>query len=102
LPEGWVEYTTTPTGPSNGKYGAHFWVNIANSTYPNLPEDLFECRGWLGQRVNIIPSKNLVVVRLGYNPNLLFESDDYLDSKYWSKEYHEAFLLNIMGAIDYE
>jgi len=100
LPEGWVDYTTTPTPPSNGLYGAHFWLNTGGSTYPELPEDLYECRGWLGQRVNIIPSRNLVVVRLGYNPNINLGSENYLDSEYWTKAYHEAFVLKIIESID--
>ncbi len=102
LPEGWVEYTTTPTTPSDGKYGAHFWVNAANSPYPSLPTDLYECRGWLGQRITIIPSKKLVVVRLGFNPNIKYGSDVYHESEYWSNDYHEAFILACLGAIEYQ
>jgi CubicO group peptidase (beta-lactamase class C family) len=101
LPEGWIEYTTTPTAPSDGKYGAHFWVNAANSPYPNLPADLYECRGWLGQKVTIIPSKKLVVVRLGFNPNINYGSNGYHEPQYWSNDYHEAFVLKCLGAIEY-
>ncbi|MFQ6037513.1 MAG: serine hydrolase domain-containing protein, partial [Candidatus Aminicenantales bacterium] len=72
LPEGWVEYTTTPT-PTNtrGSYGAHFWLNRGNRDnpedrpFPRLPRDLFSCEGYQGQFVMILPSRNLVVVRLG-------------------------------------
>ena len=67
LPEGWVEYTTTPASGSEGQYGAFFWLN-RGKTYPDAPEDMFECRGHDGQEIFIIPSKDLVVVVLGYSP----------------------------------
>ncbi|NNG00946.1 MAG: serine hydrolase [Desulfobacteraceae bacterium] len=72
LPEGWVDYSTTPTPRApRGKYGAHFWLNGGSSTdknnrpVPALPGDAFWANGFQGQRVMIIPSKRLVVVRLG-------------------------------------
>lgn len=67
LPEGWVDYTVTPASASGGQYGAFFWLN-RGGTYPDAPEDLFECRGHDGQEIFIIPSKELVVVVLGYSP----------------------------------
>lgn len=72
LPEGWVEYTTTPAkGAKQGEYGAQFWLNAGNPadpsdrTFPDVPADMFYCSGYEDQYVFIIPSKNLVVVRLG-------------------------------------
>ncbi len=69
LPEGWVKYTTKPTkNSSNWKYGAHFWLNPETSNgrwMPNLPSDLFFCWGHESQHVFIVPSRNLIVVRLG-------------------------------------
>ena len=90
LPEGWMAYSTTPT-PSepeepNGKYGAHFWLNVGGVRYAGLPEDLFECSGHDGQKVTVIPSRNLVVVRVGYTP----------DSTVWSQE---TFLTGILDGI---
>ena len=67
LPEGWVEYVTTPASDSKGGYGAFFWLN-RNGTWPDAPEDLFSCNGHDGQQIFIIPSKELVVVVLGYSP----------------------------------
>jgi hypothetical protein len=74
LPEGWMGYCTTPT-PNNPlhNYGAHFWLNAdpADSrlqrTWPGLPVDAYSMNGFQGQRVIIIPSKDLVVVRLGFS-----------------------------------
>jgi CubicO group peptidase (beta-lactamase class C family) len=58
LPEGWVDYTRTPSPQSEGLYGAHFWV-IPGSL------GLFSCSGAWGQRILISPKLDLVVVRLG-------------------------------------
>ena len=67
LPEHWVEYTTTPASDSKGGYGACFWLN-RGKTYPSAPEDMYSCQGHDGQMIFIIPSKELVVVVLGYSP----------------------------------
>jgi len=77
LPSGWVSYSTTPspTAPQ-GRYGAHFWTNggdkATNSERPfkRLPADTFYASGYEGQFITIIPSCNLVVVRLGLTKNL--------------------------------
>lgn len=62
--ETWVDYVTKPTQDSNGTYGAHFWLN-ADGKYQDIPRDLYSANGFQGQRVFIIPSKDLVVVRTG-------------------------------------
>jgi len=61
LPEGWVDYSRTPSPQSEGLYGAHFWV-IPGSL------GLFACNGAEGQRTLISPKLDLVVVRLGKTP----------------------------------
>lgn len=73
--EEWVDYITTPTKDSDGTYGAHFWLN-AESKYPDIPRDLFSANGFQGQRVFIIPSKDLVVVRTG----LMEQTDEQYNS----------------------
>ena len=67
LPEGWVDYTVTPASASKGAYGAFFWLN-RNHVCPDVPEDMFSCQGHDGQEIYIVPSKELVVVILGYSP----------------------------------
>lgn len=67
LPEGWVEYVTTPASDSQGGYGSCFWLN-RNGSCPDVPEDMFSCQGHDGQEIYIIPSQELVVVVLGYSP----------------------------------
>jgi CubicO group peptidase (beta-lactamase class C family) len=72
FPEGWVSYTTTPTPEAPlGEYGALFWLNAgsasnpANRRWPSIPGDAYWANGFQGQRVIIIPSRKLVLVRLG-------------------------------------
>ncbi|NOR27116.1 MAG: serine hydrolase [Lutibacter sp.] len=77
LNESWVNYTATPTNGSNGEYGAHFWLN-AGGVYPNAPKDVFSCNGYQGQRVFIIPSKNMVIVRMGLSEDSSFNFDAFL------------------------
>lgn len=75
--ENWVNYITKPTAYSNGTYGAHFWLN-ANGKYPDVPRDLFSANGFLGQRVFIIPSKDLVIVRTGLAEEPEFNINTFL------------------------
>jgi len=69
LPEGWVQYSSMPSKASlNGTaYGAQFWLNrpAKEQLMPGLPEDAYAAMGHYGQYVMIVPSKDLVVVRLG-------------------------------------
>jgi CubicO group peptidase (beta-lactamase class C family) len=64
LDESWVKYTSTPTNTSDGKYGAQFWLN-AGGKFPDVPRDMFYCSGYQGQMVAIIPSLDMVIVRMG-------------------------------------
>ena len=66
LPQGWAEYTATPASDSKGGYGAFFWLNQGKEL-PDVPEDMVYCKVHDGQRIFVIPSKDLVVVILGYS-----------------------------------
>ncbi len=70
LPKEWVRYSTTATPASKGRYGAQFWLNRSGE-YPDVPADMFSCQGHRGQMIFIIPSRNIVVVRLGFEDNNL-------------------------------
>jgi CubicO group peptidase (beta-lactamase class C family) len=67
LPEGWMKYSTTPASDSNGRYGSLFWLNTSKF-YPSAPEDMYSCNGHDGQQIFMIPSKDLVIVLVGYSP----------------------------------
>ena len=77
LDESWIKYTTTPTRTSNGGYGAHFWLNAGNK-FPDVPKDMFYCSGFQGQMIAIIPSRNIVIVRMGLKENPDFNFNDFL------------------------
>jgi CubicO group peptidase (beta-lactamase class C family) len=65
LPEGLARFVRTPAPAwERPEYGAQFWVN-GTGEYP-LPRDAFSMAGSGEQRVFIVPSHDLVVVRLGH------------------------------------
>jgi len=61
----WVNFTHTSAPNSNGNYGAQFWLNESGRELPDAPKDIYFADGYQGQRVYIIPSKRLVIVRMG-------------------------------------
>ena len=76
LPEGWMAQSTTvePVRKTEERgYAAGWWVNRkADGKFVDatLPEDAYWMSGHDGQRVYVVPSANLVVVRLGFSPEL--------------------------------
>lgn len=77
LPRGYVAMMSTPVASSGGQYGhGQVWLFGSDATRPGenpdlaygLPTDTFWMLGHDGQSVAIIPSRDLVVVRLGLTP----------------------------------
>src|SRR4029450_1028348 len=74
LPEGWVDYSTrlTPQSADKYGYGAGFWTQRGNSAAAReriaagIPADSFMAVGSQGQFTIIIPSHDLVIVKLGW------------------------------------
>jgi CubicO group peptidase (beta-lactamase class C family) len=73
LPEGWVDFarSKTPADDSN-IYGAGWWITPADGKgrpfrglAPGGPKDLFVAQGHEGQLIVVVPSKDLIIVRLG-------------------------------------
>ena len=76
LPEGWVKYSSTPTSAApQQEYGAQWWLNAGEKGNPlhchepGLPSEAMMADGFERQHVVIIPSKKLVIVRLGITHN---------------------------------
>jgi CubicO group peptidase (beta-lactamase class C family) len=71
LPEGWVAYSRKSTLGS--PYGAGFWTLDGPSDQAaflvgrGFPKDGFYASGNRGQRIYVVPSEKLVMVRFGYS-----------------------------------
>lgn len=72
LPPDWVKQTVQPSAADARKhYGYQFWLNgyeqgsRSQRWYPDVPSDMYFADGYGGQDIYIVPSKHLVVVRLG-------------------------------------
>ena len=69
LPGDWVKFVTTPApGDPALSYGGLFWLN-RGGIYNQAPADAFWAAGAMGQITMIIPSEDMVIVRLGTSPN---------------------------------
>jgi CubicO group peptidase (beta-lactamase class C family) len=66
LPEGWAKFVRTPAPAwEQGEYGGFFWLQRPGAKSP-LPADTFRASGAGGQTTWIVPSLDLVVVRMGH------------------------------------
>lgn len=81
IAEGYVDAALSPSTPLNPAYGYLWWVNgqpwhlapknpvrIEGWLVPEAPPDLVAALGALGRAVYLVPSLELVVVRLGVSP----------------------------------
>jgi CubicO group peptidase (beta-lactamase class C family) len=65
LPEGWSTFVSTPApGWRRPEYGGLFWLNGIRGW--TLPEDTYLAAGAGGQNTYIVPSRDLVIVRMGH------------------------------------
>jgi CubicO group peptidase (beta-lactamase class C family) len=65
LPEGWSRFVSTPApGWTEPQYGGQFWLNRTREF--ELPEEAYFMAGYGEQRVFVVPSADLVVVRMGH------------------------------------
>jgi len=70
LPDAWSGFVAAPAAASDGQYGAHFWLNRDGESgrkrvLPALPDTAYYMSGHEGQFTLIVPSADLVIVRLG-------------------------------------
>ena len=68
VPAWWVDLATKSSQQLNPSYGYTFWVNTDGVQYPGAPKDTFAFSGYASNRCYIVPSRDLVVVHLGYGP----------------------------------
>ncbi len=76
LPAGWVARSATPAPASDGRFGWHLWLNAdpdgdgpRQRMWPDLPADLLHLDGHEGQYCVVMPTAQLVIVRLGCTKN---------------------------------
>jgi len=91
LPEGWVKYSFSPAPADPAHhYGAHFWLQVPDGyagADPHVPLPAFHAAGHEGQFVTIVPSRELVIVRLGL-------------TRYGGAWDHAAFVRDVLAALD--
>lgn len=95
IPSSWVKYTATPAPPvaqpksrtpgmppgeSGGAYGGTFWLNAASPNaspdtfaYPEAPADTYAAEGHWGQKIFVVPSRRVVVARVGNDRDPVFD-----------------------------
>lgn len=80
LPEGWMTTSATVVTPAESDadgYALSWWANQRSDgslRFPVLPPDAYWMSGHDGQRVYVVPSADLVVVRMGFSPGV--EAED--------------------------
>ena len=68
LAEGWVDFIRSPApGDPGNSYGGLFWLN-RGGLMSQVPADAYWASGYMGQMTMIIPSADVVIVRLGPSP----------------------------------
>lgn len=96
VPASWVTYSITPApsvaaptsriddaGPGpGGSYGAQWWLNSTSPTatpdtweYPHEPVDGYNAEGHYGQKLIVIPSRNMVIARTGADLATTYDPD---------------------------
>lgn len=85
LPEGWMRAAITPApAAERGEYGYQLWLNAGRKgnpqdrIFPSAPTDMYYAAGYEGQHVFMIPSKKLVIVRLGLTQGKRYDADGFL------------------------
>lgn len=68
VPADWVAFMVAPS-PASAEYGGSIWrqasPSIPSALRARLPEDLVFFAGHLGQFTVVVPSRDLVVLRMG-------------------------------------
>jgi CubicO group peptidase (beta-lactamase class C family) len=93
LPENWVLNSTSVSAPFRARpleiddddvQGWQIWLNRPvpeqniTTPWPDVPEDAFAARGHWGQSITVIPSLDLVIVRLADDRNERIDFNEFL------------------------
>jgi CubicO group peptidase (beta-lactamase class C family) len=74
VPADWVKTSTEPSQIENTGYGYYWWL----LDLPNAPKDLFAAIGFATKRIYVIPSLDIVAVRLGEGDDLNWNDNAFL------------------------
>lgn len=75
IPQWWMKLATQSSQKLNPDYGYTWWVNSNGTHLPGLTNDMFALEGHCCNRCYVIPSLDLVVVRVGSGPARWNEQD---------------------------
>ena len=64
----WMKMATRTSQSLNKNYGYTWWVNTHGTLWSGVPNDAFAAMGFKSNKCYVIPSLNLVVVRIGDGP----------------------------------
>jgi CubicO group peptidase (beta-lactamase class C family) len=85
LPAGWVAYSLTPAPAApEQEYGAHVWLKLSKAYQSPkaavMTSDAFHAVGFEGQLMTVIPSRGLVLVRLGLTRSVgAWHQDEFVE-----------------------
>lgn len=79
LPENWHEIVSTPSGAQpagdGARHGGQFWLYGPDQ---GLPTEVYGAQGGMGQYIMIVPERDFVVVRRGYDSGGSFRLREFL------------------------
>ena len=89
---GYLAASTTSSQQLNPSYGYLWWLNgqefvlrgkrkVAGQLVPNAPSDMYAAQGALGRKCYVVPSRKIVVTRLGDNPDSIGQAK--FDEEFW-------------------
>lgn len=118
VPQAWVDEMTAPSQSMNDAYGYYLWrgagdpaLDLVDSSpldrgalHPDAPEDSFCAVGLGGQVIEVVPSLDLVIVRMGRaavedlegNPFPILEIFELLDEG--QQDIHDGVVQRVLAA----
>ena len=68
IPPWWIDLSTRTSQPANGRYGLTWWVNTQGTLWPAASREAYSALGYNTNLCTVIPSLDLVIVRVGAGP----------------------------------
>jgi CubicO group peptidase (beta-lactamase class C family) len=98
IPEGFLNDAVNTSQNINKSYGYLWWLNGKDSYHlpgsqvefqgkliPNAPNDLYAALGKNDQKIYVVPSKNLVIIRMGNSADAVNFALSTFDNDLWEK-----------------